>query len=194
MATLLSDDEVVALAAQSGSVWAVPLPTVDVNRPEELGAALLRGLRSLRMRDLLLDSGEDAVTRPDVAAFSAASTTPAVLIIHQLMPTTEGTRAGGCLLALRTPKGQVLLDLVSPTGVHEHTILAPVEALAVVGDYLKGVFDGEVGNAAVLRLADGLVVEVAKGAVSFSDGPAVAQWAVAEGRLAPLLAERLRSE
>ncbi|GAA4076042.1 hypothetical protein ACFFOS_17210 [Nocardioides kongjuensis] len=58
MDLLLTDDEVVALAADRESFWPGALPTVPMVRPDDAIRAVLRGQRSLRVRDLLSEAGE----------------------------------------------------------------------------------------------------------------------------------------
>lgn len=54
---VLTDDELVAIAADGASFWPGPLPTVDIEDVESLTAAALRGQRSLFVRGLLTEVG-----------------------------------------------------------------------------------------------------------------------------------------
>lgn len=55
--TVLTDDELVAIAADAGSFWPGPLPTVDIEDVEALIAAALRGQRSLFVRSRVTEEG-----------------------------------------------------------------------------------------------------------------------------------------
>jgi len=48
----LTDDEAAAVALRANGAWRAPLPTVDGNNREEVLRAILRGQRSLTVRDL----------------------------------------------------------------------------------------------------------------------------------------------
>lgn len=56
--TVLTDDELVAIAIDGGSFWPGPLPTVDIEDVEALTASALRGQRSLFVRGLVDGDGE----------------------------------------------------------------------------------------------------------------------------------------
>ncbi len=53
----LTDDESAALALQSNGAWRTPLPTVDLTSETEVAWAVLRGRRSLVVRDLATPDG-----------------------------------------------------------------------------------------------------------------------------------------
>ena len=53
----LTDDEAAALALRASGSWRVPLPTVDDTDELDLAAAILRGRRSLAVRDLANPDG-----------------------------------------------------------------------------------------------------------------------------------------
>lgn len=58
--TRLTEDEITALVSQAGVTWPVPLTTLDTTDEDSIGASVLRGLRSLLVRDLarpLAESG-----------------------------------------------------------------------------------------------------------------------------------------
>jgi hypothetical protein len=48
----LTDDEAAAVALRANGAWRAPLPTVDGNNREDVLRAILRGQRSLTVRDL----------------------------------------------------------------------------------------------------------------------------------------------
>lgn len=54
---VLTDDEVMALAATSGRAWWTGLRSVDITSDEDMTTATGRGLRSLAVRGLLTDDG-----------------------------------------------------------------------------------------------------------------------------------------
>ncbi len=60
----VTDDEAAAFALQANGAWRTPLPTVNEGSDADLGKAILRGRRSLVVRDL---------ARPDGTATGAAA-------------------------------------------------------------------------------------------------------------------------
>ncbi len=48
----LTDDEAAAIATRASGAWRAPLPTVDATSEVDLAAAVLRGWRSLVIREL----------------------------------------------------------------------------------------------------------------------------------------------
>lgn len=53
----LTDDEAAAVALATGGAWRPPLPTIDQASEADLAAAILRGRRSLVVRDLARPDG-----------------------------------------------------------------------------------------------------------------------------------------
>jgi hypothetical protein len=53
----LTDDEAAAIALQANGAWRTPLPTVDETSEADLAAAILRGRRSLVIRELAKPDG-----------------------------------------------------------------------------------------------------------------------------------------
>jgi len=53
----LTDDEAAALALEANGAWRTPLPTVDLTSAADVAQAVLRGRRSLAVRDLATPGG-----------------------------------------------------------------------------------------------------------------------------------------
>lgn len=85
--TLLTDDELVALALHAEVQWHGPLPTVNVGDVGELERAAARGVRSLGVRGLIDSAGEPTV-KIARAIEEATRETPAlgVTVVDQQQP------------------------------------------------------------------------------------------------------------
>ncbi|MHB1891558.1 MAG: hypothetical protein ACYCUF_11855, partial [Acidimicrobiales bacterium] len=57
----LTDEEVIALGCRSGIPWPSPAPTVDVTNLDEVRCSATRGARSLLVRGLLGQDGNDTL-------------------------------------------------------------------------------------------------------------------------------------
>lgn len=179
MTVPLSDDEAVAIAASSGHRWPTMLPTVAVDEPREYAAALARGARSLRLRGLLGGEPGDPVVAPELAAVGRAAATAQPVIVAVATPEGEDA-AGGLLVACGLGDGEVMVDLVSPGGVHDITTASQTVATNLVVDYLRDVFDsGLAGDLEVRGQLGGQRVRVAKGAVTFDGLPTTREWVAA---------------
>lgn len=72
MAFRLTDDEIAALAADQGGAWFAPLPTINDSDAAELMRAVLRGRRSIAVRNsVFVDTGGTARTVAEVRSVIA---------------------------------------------------------------------------------------------------------------------------
>lgn len=117
MGNLLTDDEIVTLAAAAGVTWPFGLNTVAA-KDDAVAAAAFRGGRSLAVRGLAdPDAGR---LRPQqdlmdlVGALAASSTHVVAQVCERALPAVP---RGAMVLAGRTPEGWVI-DSVTSAGVH----------------------------------------------------------------------------
>lgn len=179
-ALTLTDDEAVAIALLADGTWRPPLPTVDADSEADLTAAIVRGRRSLIVREL---------AEPDGTMNGAAAE-----VLKRFGP---GPRAAFLLLDARgnwVPSGVTIYlygatvddiemsHIVTAAGVHYFRVTPPPRqwhalaelAQAVFEDGLTAAEDGVQQPAAALLLAVGAQgvksVKIAKGHVSVAQG------------------------
>jgi hypothetical protein len=135
--TLLSDDEVVALAVTEATGWPVPLTTVPTT-PSELGAAVLRGRRSLAIRELVGSDGSTSaeVSEPVKSAVSAPVRWYAYTAARDSLSVPSGSSTYAFL------QGEsATIDTVSAAGVHRFATGTAEEASDLIVALAKNVFD-----------------------------------------------------
>jgi hypothetical protein len=135
--TLLSDDEVVALAVTEATGWPVPLTTVPTT-PSELGAAVLRGRRSLAIRELVGSDGSTSaeVSEPVKSAVSALVRWYAYTAARDSLSVPSGSSTYAFL------QGEsATIDTVSAAGVHRFATGTAEEASDLIVALAKNVFD-----------------------------------------------------
>lgn len=141
----LTDDEVVALAVRSASVWASPLPTVDLDEPADVASAARRGERSLYARGLLqigdadlgaLDDELEELLRPAQHRDALVS----VFVADGEM----NWHVGGPNLVCygRGSADGVLLETVSEAGVHSFAVVDEAFARGTVLELATAALSG----------------------------------------------------
>ena len=133
----LTDDEIVALSVRLGADWPSPLPSM-VNADEAgVQAAVLRGWRSLSVRDLVVDGAPTSdlvqILQPALRRAIAARTFPA---------SAEGAvPTGGTFLTAYSTDGQdLLLEVTSGPGIHVFESRSADEVRTLVTQALDDVF------------------------------------------------------
>lgn len=148
--SLLTDDEIVALALQSEVIWPVALSTVAV---ESLAAAGSRGRRSLAVRGLRGESSKESVELLElVTAVGQAKSWSAAFAASEknLEP------AGSSTFVFGLEDGSVVVDIVEAGGVHRLARSTAADATFLLTALAKNVFDfGFVGGAVDGRLIIG---------------------------------------
>jgi hypothetical protein len=117
---LLTDDEVIALAAVLGRPWPTGLATVE-SAPEALQEAGIRGIRSLAVRGLLTgdpttESG--FVIHPELEAAVVGFLTAARHIGAYLAPADEPDRLAGASITAASSGSDWWLVSTTAQGVH----------------------------------------------------------------------------
>jgi len=182
----LTDDEAAALALPADGAWAAPLPTIDSTDRAQVVLAVLRGRRSLVVRDLATPAGEPVGAAADV--LKRLGTGPRAWF---KMQTADGTWFHhGLTIYLYGPSAAEieLSHLVAPAGVHYLTAGPPPgqwQALAAIAEaiHADGFTTDEPGipppASALLAVArpDGTrAVRVARGTVTTGRGPVPARF------------------
>lgn len=193
---LLSDDEAVAIAAHEGVAWRTPLPTVSTHQPRELGAAVARGVRSLRLRGLFGDEGGAPELSGDLANFARGAQAPPGVMAQVVRLQPQPAPIGGAVLASGLAGDEVFVDLISALGVHEATILPQDTALDVLMEYLQRAFEvgpagpGGPGDVEVWLSAAGAPerISVRRGAAAIGDAALGDDWLAVEARLRGVIA------
>jgi hypothetical protein len=186
-ASLLTDDEIVALCAIDGRPWPLGLITVG-STAEELTRAGMRGMRSLLVRQLAIqvDGSElrpHEVLARDIVGFLGATRRIGAYIASA---SDHSALAGAAVTAAQTSDGW-LLDTVTATGVHALRRTSADDAAATVADMAEQAYDGLLFNDAddpaawVCVVRHGLDSEnafaVGKGILHGAvDGSAVENW------------------
>lgn len=193
MTVMLSDDEAIAVAAHSGVGWVTPLPTVAVHVTRDFGAALARGIRSLRLRGLVREEAGSPVLAEELTPFvTGVRATPGV-IAQAVRVGSPDIPLGGLLMASPISDGEVFFDLISADGVHDFQLVPKALARETVLDYIWGVFCSTAGQVdAELRAVvgpDGSLVTVMPNSIRVGDGAAVHEADRARAALEGALAE-----
>jgi hypothetical protein len=126
---LLTDDEMIALLARQNAAPVQPLPTIDLDQPEQVTTAAARGVRSLLVRGL---ADNDALTA------ELASVSSVVVGGDRLARTCVADRSGA--LSPRHAQSTVYvgddgrcgLSVTSPIGVHAIEFMTREAALETV--------------------------------------------------------------
>jgi hypothetical protein len=194
---LLSDDEVVALAARAGSRWATPLPTVVISDDGDLGAALVRGARSLRIRGLVRGGAGEAEPVEELGdALRGFASAPEV-VVRTARAQVAVDPVGGLALATRLGDGQVLVDLVTAAGVHDLNVVDADVATALITQSLEQLFErGPIsasGESAMVAhvVAGGQGMEVRRNVVMIGADNPISDWGQAGALLSSAIAEAL---
>jgi hypothetical protein len=182
----LTDDEAAALALRVGGAWAAPLPTVNNADRAQVAAAVLRGRRSLVVRDLATPGGEPTGAAADVLKRLGAGPRAGFML-----QTADGTwfHRGTTVYLYGTSVTDVELShLVAPAGVHYFTASPPPgqwQALTILAEsvYDNGFTADEPGvvppAAALLTVArreGARSVRISQGTVMTGRGPVPARF------------------
>ena len=136
----LTDDEAAAIAVRSSGAWRTPLPTVDETSEAELASAVLRGRRSLVVRDL---------AKPDGTAIGEAARVLAALgsgprAMFVLVDAQDEWVPGGLTIYLYGPSpGQAdMSHVVASAGVHYFRVQPPPDQWRALTELAEAVFEG----------------------------------------------------
>lgn len=195
MAVMLSDDEAVAIAAQGGVVWSMPLPTVNVQEPREVSAAMARGVRSLRLRGLLSGEAGQPELAEELRGFARGAQSTPGLMAQVVRNGARPVPLGGGVVASAVSGEEAFVDLISASGVHDFAVLPLPQAQATLLTYLRTVFEsGPAGPDAPpdaeLWVSVGRGqgrISLKRGTVRVGDGEPVLDWGQAEAELAATL-------
>jgi hypothetical protein len=178
----LTDDEAVAVAFLADGTWRPPLPTVDDTSDAELAAALLRGRRSLIVREFAEPDGTLTGAAAEVLKRFGAGPRAAFLLLDAAGNWVPG---GATIYLYGTTIGDIEMShVIAAAGVHYFRV-APLprqwHALAELAEavFADGLTTAEVGPqpAAALLLITGAPgaglksIQVAKGSVRVAQGP-----------------------
>lgn len=131
----LTDDEAAALALHADGGWAAPLPTINSADRAQVAAAVLRGRRSLAVRDLATPSGDPTGAAADVLKRLGAG--PRASFLLQTADDTWFHHGLTVFLYGPSVADVELSHLVAPAGVHHFTASPPPgqwEALTTVAE------------------------------------------------------------
>jgi hypothetical protein len=194
----LTDDEAAALALRADGAWAAPLPTINNADRAQVAAAVLRGRRSLAVRDLATPGGDPTGAAAEV--LNRLGTGPRAGF---MLKTADGIWFHrGLTVYLYGPSvaDVELSHLIAPAGVHYFTVSPPSgqwQALTSVAEtiHAEGFTVDEPGvpppAAALLNVVrpDGIrSIRVTRGTVSTGRGPVPAQFPSIAEAIAWLLA------
>lgn len=132
---LLTDDEVVALALRSGTIWRAPLPTVG-DSEEELTRAAARGWRALLVRELVVDRDNAAPELHDVLAAQEAK-----IIARTFVADGNGVPLDGASWSTyyQLSGSQALIEVISSEGVHSFTSASLDQCSTLIGAAVEAV-------------------------------------------------------
>lgn len=176
----LTDDETVAVALLADGNWRPPLPTIDDGSDAELTTALLRGRRSLVVRDLAGPDGTLTGAAAEVLKRFGAGPRAAFLLLDAAGNWVPG---GATIYLYGTTVDDIEMShVIAAAGVHYYRVGPPPRQWHALTELAEAVFaDGltpaEAGPQPVAALllvtgAAGLKsIRVAKGAVGVARGP-----------------------
>jgi hypothetical protein len=135
----ITDDEAAAIALQANGAWRTPLPTVEQASEAGLASAVLRGRRSLIVRDL---------ARPDGTALGAAAEVLAGLgtgprAAFMLVDERGAWIPAGLTVYLYgpAPDKAEMSHVVAPAGVHYFRLAPPAGQWHALTELAEAVFE-----------------------------------------------------
>lgn len=133
---VLTDDEVVSLAVDSGRPWVGVLPTVDQLDAEELARAAIRGQRSLHVRELI-----DAQQLARLNSILACG----VRVAAYVQDFAGDMVAGSFAVYAFGPAdgGDWVRDAVTPVGVHYLAEVSPDDVVGTIASMVSDASDHE---------------------------------------------------
>jgi hypothetical protein len=206
----LTDDEAAALAATLDDPWRAPLPTVDLASRDDVRQAVLRGRRSLVVRDLAETDGTPAGLAAEVRKRLGTGLRAFFLLADD----AGNWLRGGITVYLygSSVDAVELSHVVAAAGVHYFTIEPPAGRWTSLAGLAEAIFadgfpDGAGGlggvaaadrrppAAALLHVVrpDGIrFIRITRGAVSTGRGPVPARFPSVPDAIAWLLALQVR--
>ena len=140
MTTLLTDDELVAIAVEQNSEWFGNLPTVETSNATLLANASARGYRSLTVRSLMSETGASRLDarvlaavgpavghRPEVFAYLADSDSPLAV-------------TGASIAVFAASDTQSTLVVTLADGINEVKVLGRAAAMTAAWKFVNQVF------------------------------------------------------
>lgn len=185
---LLTDDEVCALAVRYDGVVRPPLPTIDERSEAGLAAGLLRGRRSLVVRDLADVSG--APLGDALEVFKRLSGGPRAMLAF--VDADDNWLQAGFTAYLYGPSvAQIeMSQVIAPAGVHYFRVTPPAGQWQALVDLAGAIYadgfahpadqpDGPAPAAVLLHVVrpDGIrFIRVTRGSVTTGRGPVPARF------------------
>lgn len=154
MTVMLTDDEVAALSVRHGHPWPAALPTIPARSPSALIAAVNRGLRSLSVRGLADEAGDEpAGVGASVAQVLRSTRHVAAMVANAARP--DVAAGGGVMASIALGAAQWTVDSFTANGVHAFTESDATGVLDRVMAVANGAFESGVRDA---RGTDGLAL------------------------------------
>ncbi len=135
----LTDDEAAAIALRADGGWRTPLPTIDQASEADLAAAVLRGRRSLVVRDLAQPDGTPTGPAADVLARLGTGPRAAFTLVDE-----QGRWIpSGLTVYLYGPSPDhiAMSHVVAAAGVHYFRVQPPAGQWAALTELAQAVFD-----------------------------------------------------
>jgi hypothetical protein len=142
MTTLLTDDEVVAIAAHRGRPWPTIVTSVDTSSAHELASAMVRGTRSLVVRGLArTESGAIRLAGPLDTLIEPLFDDPS-LHVYSAPQRSPGQVDGGVVYIYpQDTSGRYPIEVVRGYGLHELSAVGRNDALALLARLIEAAFD-----------------------------------------------------
>lgn len=154
----LTDDEAVALAVGAGVPWPFSLPTVD-DTAEALAAAAGRGLRSLRVRDLVRETDEGIQTHADLMSAMAPVLAGKLVGAVSITDSEANAKADTFAFAYYLDAQVGLLETLSSDGVHTFQSCDPATWTTIARSMSDIAFRGAISEVSPrAREIDGVTV------------------------------------
>lgn len=156
MTELLTDDEVIAIAAGTGP-WNIVLPTVDVTSALSLAGAAIRGARSLSVRHLVELHAATPLFLTDSAACIAeivGSGRRTVAYVAGGIPPFRLSGGVTVLARIDSDPDTAIFDVISAAGIHETARMSSASTLAAFLAFVRHAFDDGVHDEQGALLSD----------------------------------------
>jgi len=135
----LTDDEAAAVAVHANGAWRTPLPTVDESDEADLALAILRGRRSLVIRELGQPDGTITGAAAEVLAKLGAGPCAAFMLVD-----ADGNwfPAGPTVYLYGPAPDHVdMSHVVAPAGVHYFRVTPPPRQWFALTELAEAVFE-----------------------------------------------------
>ena len=144
----LTDDELAALSYRAGQRWRAVLPTLNPDDPEDLGAAVFRGGRSLLARGLMEHGDDEPVLEESLASLEGTGLHGDVLVSAYTGDSalTYDSSGFAYLNYRRAGSPDVLVEIVDAVGLHRFGELDATEAGRALEQLVTAVHDGTETN------------------------------------------------